>query len=117
MQIETQLSGTFGSLLRGNTVDSVDQPSLPFDAAGASDQRETLPDLSLAGHFLLPIAIFVITLLTIKFSQYANIIATIWPASAVVLVALLRHKRSVSNYAAIFIGSSFAIILASLAAN
>ncbi len=117
MQIETQLSGTFGSLLRGNTVDSVDQPSLPFDAAGASDQRETLPDLSLAGHFLLPIAIFVITLLTIKFSQYANIIATIWPASAVVLVALLRYQRNLRNYGPIFFGSYCAITLASIASG
>jgi signal transduction histidine kinase len=117
MQIGTQLSTAFGALNHRRPTNDIDQLSLQFNAAPPSDQSEPLPELSLVSHFLLPIAIFVITLLTIKFSQYSNIIATIWPTNAVVLVALLRHKRSVSNYAAIFIGSSFAIILASLAAN
>jgi signal transduction histidine kinase len=117
MQFGSQLSTDFGAPNRGRPVDDIGQLPLQLNAAPPSDQTEPLPDLSLAGLFLLPIAIFIITLLTIKFSQYSNIIATIWPASAVVLVALLRHKRSVRNYAPIFAGSGCAIVLASLAAG
>ena len=117
MQIGTQLSGAFGALSYSRPADDIDQLSLQSDADAASDQSEPLPDLSLAGHVLLPIVIFVIALLTIKLSQYANVMATIWPTSAVILVALLRHKRSVRNYGAIFFGGYCAITLASLAAG
>jgi signal transduction histidine kinase len=117
MQIGTQLSSAFGALNHGRAADGIDQLTLRLDPAAASNESEPLPDLSLAGHFLLPIAIFVITLLTIKFSQYSNIITAIWPTSAVILVALLRHKRSVRNYAPIFAGSGCAIVLASVAAG
>jgi signal transduction histidine kinase len=117
MQFGSQLSTDFGAATRGRPADDIGQLPLQLSAAPPSDQNEPLLDLSLASLFLLPIAIFVITLLTIKFSQYSNIIATIWPASAVVLVALLRHKRSVRNYVPIFAGSGCAIVLASLAAG
>ncbi len=117
MPAATQLSNTFGALIHGRSADDIDQLSLQFNAAAASDRSEPLPDLSVTGLFLLPIAIFVITLLTIKFSQYSNVIATIWPTSAVVLVALLRHKRNLRNLAAIFAGSGCALVLASMAAG
>jgi signal transduction histidine kinase len=117
MQFGSQLSTDFGGPNRGRPADDIGQLPLQLNAAPPSDQNEPLLNLSLASLFLLPIVIFVITLLTIKFSQYSNIIATIWPASAVVLVALLRHKRSVRNYTPIFAGSGCAIVLASLAAG
>ena len=50
-------------------------------------------------HVLLPVAIFVISLLTIEFSRHSNLIATIWPSNAIILAALLRYARSPINYA------------------
>jgi signal transduction histidine kinase len=75
---------------------------------------EPLLDLSLAEHLLLPVAIFVISLLAIDLSHLANFIRTLWPSNAIILVALLRHIRSLGNYASIFAGGAVAIALAAL---
>ena len=72
-------------------------------------------DLSLAGHVLLPVAIFVVTLLTLDFLLSANFAATIWAPNAIVLVALLRHTRNLRNYGSILVGSTCAIALANVA--
>ena len=72
-------------------------------------------DLSLAGHVLLPVAILVVTLLTLDFLLSANFAATIWPANAIVLVALLRHSRNLRNYGSIIVSSACAIALANVA--
>jgi integral membrane sensor domain MASE1 len=87
-----------------------------FDGSAAAD-REPLLDLSLAGHLLLPLAIFATSLVTIELSRLSNLIATLWPTNAILLVALLRHVRSLSNYASILIGGSVATAIASLLAG
>ena len=74
-------------------------------------------NLSLAERLLLPIAIFVISVLTIDFSHLSNFVGTLWPSNAIILVALLRHIRSLSNYASIFVGGAAAIALAALVAG
>jgi signal transduction histidine kinase len=76
-----------------------------------------LPDLSPAGHLLLPVAVFVVTLLSIDFSRGANFAPTIWPTNAIILVALLGHARNLRNYGSIFVSSAFAIALANVAAG
>jgi signal transduction histidine kinase len=80
--------------------------------SAADDAREPLLNLSPAGHLLLPAAIFAISLLTIDFSHLSNFIGTLWPSNAIILVALLRHIRSPSNYVSIFVGGAAAIALA-----
>ncbi len=85
------------------------------ETAGAAP--EPLLKLSLAEHLLLPVAIFVISLLTIDFSRHSNLVATIWPANAIMLAALLRHVRSPGNYISIVVGGSAAAAFASFAAG
>jgi len=82
--------------------------------ASAGSNREPLLELSLGGHLLLPVAVFVTSLLTIDFSRLSNLVATLWPSNAIILVALLRHVRSPANYASIFVGGSAATAVASL---
>jgi signal transduction histidine kinase len=84
---------------------------------GASTEHEPQPDLPLIGHLLLPIAVFVISVLTIKFSHLSNFVTTLWPSNAIVLVALLRYQRTLRNYGSIFVSSICAIGLANLAAG
>jgi signal transduction histidine kinase len=84
---------------------------------GASAQQEPQRDLPLIGHLLLPIAVFVISVLTIKFSHLSNHITALWPSNAVILVALLRCKRTLRNYGSIFVSSVCAIALANLVAG
>jgi len=95
---------------------------LPLLAAGAKafDEGEAasepLLDLSLAGHLLLPITIFVISLLSINFTHLAKSVL-LWPSNAVLLVALLRHNRNLRNYGSILLGGISAMALAGLVAN
>jgi hypothetical protein len=56
-------------------------PSPGFDGNAAGD-REPLFDLSLAGHLLLPLAIFATSLVTIELSRLSNLIAILWPTNA-----------------------------------
>jgi len=78
---------------------------------------EPQPDLSFAGFLLLPVAVFVISLLTIEFSRFSNLVETLWPSDAVILVAMLRHVRSLRNYGSILFGGSAALALAPLVAG
>jgi signal transduction histidine kinase len=80
-------------------------------AAGRGDQ-EPLLDLSLAGHLLLPLVIFVCSLASIAALHQSSFIASLWASNAIMLVALLRHVRSPANYVSILLGGACAIALA-----
>jgi signal transduction histidine kinase len=80
----------------------------------ASAEPEPPLDLSLAGHFVYLVVIFVLSVLTIEFARLSNQIATIWPANAVMLAMVLRHTRSPINYLSLVVGGSAATGLASL---
>lgn len=83
-------------------------------AGGADADGGPLLKYSLAEQLLLPVIIFVTSVLTISFSRHSNLIATIWPVNAIMLAALLRYVRSPANFASIIIGGSVAAGLASL---
>src|SRR5271169_1212861 len=87
----------------------------PASNAPPRDERKTeVADMSLGEHLLFPVAMFVITFLTIEFSRYSNLISTIWPTDAIMLAALLRYARSRVNYASVFGGGFAATVLAGL---
>jgi signal transduction histidine kinase len=118
MPTTTETSNTFAAAVHGRSPADTDRLRGPagggvFDQERAGD-REGLFDLSPAGHVLLPVAIFAIALLTIEFMHRANFIATIWPSNAVVLAALLRHKRTWQNVGSIVGGGACAIALANM---
>ncbi len=114
MPDRTGLSNIFAAAVRGRPSTGTDQPLAAGETASdAAAPQEPSSELSLAGHLLLPVAIFVVTLLTIDFSRRANFAATIWPSNAIVLVALLRHTRNLRNYGSIVAGSACAFALAS----
>lgn len=85
--------------------------------AGQGPNREPLNDLSLMGHFLLPVAIFTVALVTIDLSHHSNFVTTLWPPNAIILVALLRHARTLRNYGSILAGGALALYLANLASG
>jgi len=74
-----------------------------------------LRDFPLAGHLLLPVVIFVVSLLTIDLSRLSNLIAMMWPANAIMLAVMLRYHRSLRNYATVIIEGCAATALASAA--
>jgi signal transduction histidine kinase len=114
MPDRTGFSNIFAAAVHGRPSTGPDQLRVPEAGEARSDAPSApLPDLSLAGHLLLPVAIFAVTLLAIEFSRSANFAATIWPTNAIVLVALLRHGRNLRNYGSIIVGSACAIALAS----
>ena len=120
MPDRTGFSSIFAAAVHGRSSTGPDQFRAPATGDGAvnaetSCKREPAA-LSLAGHVLLPVAIFVVTLLTLDFLLSANFAATIWPANAIVLVALLRHTRNLRNYGSIIIGGICAIALANVVA-
>src|ERR1700722_20351324 len=113
MRDKTGLSNIFAATVHGRSSTGPDQFRLPAAGDGAAEtpsNREPA-DLSLAGHVVLPVAIFVVTLLTLDFLLGANFVATIWPVNAIVLVALLRYTRDLRNYGSIIIGGTCAIAL------
>jgi signal transduction histidine kinase len=119
MPDKTGLSNIFTAAVHGRSSTGPDQFRMPAAGDGAVNAETAANrepgDLSLAGHVLLPVAIFVVTLLTLDFLLGANFVATIWPANAIVLVALLRHTRNLRNYGSIIVGSICAIALANVA--
>ncbi len=115
MPDRTELSNIFTAAVHGRSSTGADQFRVPATGAAPSDpasSRAPLSDLSLAGHVLLPVTIFVVTLLAIDISRGADFAATVWPTNAIVLVALLRHARNLRNYGSIIVGSACAIALA-----
>src|SRR5580692_10095883 len=119
MPDKTGLSNIIAAAVHGRSSTGPDQFRVPAAGDGAanaeSPSRREPADLSLAGHVLLPVAIFAVTLLTLDFLLSPNFTATIWSANAIVLVALLRHTRNLRNYGSILVGSACAIALANLA--
>jgi signal transduction histidine kinase len=119
MAEKTGLSNIIAAAVHGRSSTGPDQFRVPATGDGAVNAETAANpepgDLSLAGHVLLPVAIFVVTLLTLDFLLGANFVATIWPANAIVLVALLRHSRNPRNYGSIVIGGICAIALANVA--
>jgi signal transduction histidine kinase len=114
MADRTGLSNIIAAAVHGRPSTMPDQFGVP--AAGAETAAKlNAADLSLTGQLLLPVGIFAVTLLTLEFLLSANFTATIWPANAIVLVALLRHRRNLRNYGSIIIGSICAIALANIA--
>jgi len=89
-------------------------PSTAVANANARAVDEPSLNLSPAGHLLLPIAICLVSTLTIVSARYSNLIATIWPANAIMLAALLRYDRNVTNYSSIIVGGLLATALPSL---
>jgi signal transduction histidine kinase len=63
---------------------------------------------------LLPVAVFIVSILSIDFSHLSNFVGTMWPPNAILLVALLRHGRSFGNDSAIFLGGAGALALAAV---
>ena len=115
MPDRTELSDIFTAAVHGRSSTGADRFRVPATGAAPSDPasgRPPLSELSLAGHVLLPVTIFVVTLLAIDFSRRADFAATVWPTNAIVLVALLRHARNLRNYGSIIVGSACAIALA-----
>ena len=92
-------------------------PAAAMPADPASRTEAALPDMSLSGYLLLLVAIFCVSLLTVDFARLTNSIATVWPSNAILLVALLRHVRSLRNYALILVGGTVAIDLAATLAG
>jgi signal transduction histidine kinase len=88
-----------------------------FSGDSASARENTLPDLSGAGHLLLPVTVFLVSLLSINLTHSARFVSMVWPANAIILVALLRHRPSLANYGSIVLGNGAAMILASLTAG
>jgi signal transduction histidine kinase len=119
MPDRTGLSNIFAATVNGRSSTGPDQFRVPATGDGAVNAETAAnrepADLTLAGLVLLPVTIFVVTLLTIDFLLGANYVATIWPANAIVLVALLRHSRNLRNYGSIIVGSACAIALANAA--
>jgi signal transduction histidine kinase len=118
MADRTGLSNIIAAAVHGRSSTGLDQFRAPATGDGAvnaeTPSNREPADLSLAGHILLPVAIFAVTLLTLEFLLGANFAATIWPANAIVLVALLRHARNLRNYGSIIVGSACAIALANV---
>ena len=115
------LSNIFAAAVHGRSPTVADQLRVPAPGDGAVNAETAAnlepADLSLAGHVLLPVAVFAVTLLTLEFLLSANFAATIWPVNAIVLVALLRHNRNLRNYGSIITGSACAIALANVVAG
>ncbi len=84
---------------------------------GTAAGRGSLSNLSPAGHLLLPVAIFIVTFLTIEFSHNSKFVVTLWPSNAAVLAALLCHSRNLRNYGSIVAGGACALALASVASG
>jgi signal transduction histidine kinase len=119
MADRTGLSNIIAAAVHGRSSTVADQFRVPATGEAAPKAEAVADpepaDLSLAGHVLLPVGIFTVTLLTLEFLLSADFAATIWPANAIVLVALLRHRRNVRNYGSIIIGGICAIALANVA--
>jgi signal transduction histidine kinase len=116
----TLLSNIFASATRGEPVTGLGGLHLPAPNVAAyveNASREPLLNLSLPGHLQLPVVVFATSFLSIEFSHTANFVGTLWVSNAIILVALLRHVRSLSNYGSILLGGAVAMALAAMAAG
>jgi signal transduction histidine kinase len=83
-------------------------------SALAECDPEPLSDLSLRGHLLLPVAVFVTSMLSIESAHAAHFVGTLWASNAIILVALMRHRRNLANYGSIVLGGAAASVLAGI---
>lgn len=114
----TLLSNIFASVARGEPVTGSGGPQLPAPNVAAyigDTGREPPLDITLPRHLLLPVAVFATSILNIEFSHIANFVGTLWVSNAIILVALLRHVRSLINYGSILLGGAVAMALAGMA--
>ncbi len=81
----------------------------PHDVSGEAAERRF--PLSIAGHLTLPVAFYVVSVLSLDFSRLSHYVVTVWPTNALILVALLRYERNLRNYASILLGGTCAIAL------
>jgi signal transduction histidine kinase len=111
----TGLTNTLAALVHGRNPAGAAQLHLQMTEASSAaslDSQEPPLDLSLTGHLMLPVAIFAVTISTIEFSHFSHFINTLWPVNAIILVALLRYRRSLRNYGSIIVGGFAAMTLA-----
>jgi signal transduction histidine kinase len=113
MHLGTGFSTLFAALTNGRsaTMPAADGRS---GAPHRAFEQEPLPDLSMAGFFFVLAAVFMIEMLSIDFSHRSKFVATFWCANAVLLVPILRHRRSLRNYGLILGGGAIAIAAASV---
>src|SRR4029077_15244408 len=113
MADRTGLSNIIAAAVHGRSSTVADQFRVPATGDGAvhaeTPSNREPADLSLAGHILLPVAIFAVTLLTLEFLLSADFAATIWPANAIFLVAMLAYRRNLRNYGSLLGGGICAL--------
>ncbi len=66
---------------------------------------------------MLPIIILAVSLVSVAFSLFAEFFGMLWPANAIILIALLSHRRTWNNYASIIFGAAAAMTIAARSAN
>ncbi len=118
MLIRTALSNIFAATAFQRAAADAAPASSPTRqgaAAAALSDRQTLPHLVLFGLLLVPVAVFLVAVPTIAFSHSSMYIATLWPANAVILVALLRRAGNRRDYGFLLLSGAFAIGLANIA--
>jgi signal transduction histidine kinase len=115
-KMSRMFTNIYATLARGETDTAIAglQLTPPRTWALADGAPEPLFDLSLGGHLLLPVAIFVTSMLSIEFSHSAHFVGTLWASNAVILVALMRHRRNLTNYGSIILGGAAASALAGI---
>ena len=109
-------SNISAAFARGRPAAGTADLDLQTASGPAGDEgREPQRNLSPAGHLLLPTAIFAVSILSIEFSHASHFYGGLWASNAIIMAALLRHMRSLSNYGSIFLGAAAAIALAGTA--
>lgn len=92
---------------------------LPFPATTMNEDpvRRPLAHRPTLHHFMVPVSVFLVSLLTIMASRYSNLVATVWPANAIILASLLCYPRTAANLASIIVGGSAATAFSGLASD
>ena len=87
---------------------------LPPKAAPGAGDRETLPDLPPFFHVAVPVVVFLVSAFTISIARHSNVVATLWPANAIMLAVLLCYSHRFTNTVSIIVGGSAASAVASV---
>jgi len=80
-------------------------------SAGVPLQR----GLTLAVNLLLPVVIFLVTILSIKFVRLSNLVLMLWPTPAFILAAVLRFRGAWWTNASMLAGAALGATCANLA--
>jgi signal transduction histidine kinase len=115
-KMSRMFANIYATLARGDTDAAVPgwQLTPTRKWAVAEGSSEPWSDLSLGAHLLLPVAIFVTSMLSIEFSHTAHFVGTLWASNAIILVALMRYRRNLANYSSIVLGGALASALAGI---